>query len=72
MCCLLFELVAHGRLNRSCNELSFYYQAAQSVNENLLSRGYTSDFLLVMVIQFFLEIVMSLARGGGHDFVAKS
>ena len=43
-----------------------------------LNRGNTSDFLLVMVMRFFLEIVASPARGGGYtsdkicDFVAKS
>ena len=42
------------------------------------SCGYTSDFLLAMMMRFFLEIVASPARGGGYtsdkvcDFVAKS
>ena len=31
-----------------------------------LSRGYTSDFLLATVMQFFLEIVASPASGGGY------
>jgi len=30
---------------------------------HLLSRGYTSDFLLAMVMRFFLKIVASPARG---------
>ena len=45
---------------------------------NFLSRGYMSDFVLAMVMRFFLEIVASLAHGGGYtgdkvcDFVMKS
>ena len=31
-----------------------------------LSRGYTSDFLLAVVMRFFLEIVASPARGENH------
>jgi len=30
--------------------------------------GYTSDFLLAMVMQFFEKIVASLARSGGYTW----
>ena len=41
----------------------FIMKTKNSEKRALLSRGYTSDFLLAMVMRFFLKIVASPARG---------